>query len=173
MIKCMSIMIAIHFFLAIDNLKGYFEEHNDKNNIVGKSKNNKYLTIIFTNEYQKLMYTEVLKKINRDINKNYVKIKFESNDNVHLNILVNIHTLVLVVRYQRVYINTCWYEEFYEKVQAQKYLIKYKMNKVREIKINSTLWATPLKIVKLLDFKPEKLSIETRSNSNNDIKVHM
>ena len=46
------------------------------------------------------------------------------------------------------------------------------MNKVREIKINSTLWATPSKIVHLLDFKPEKLSIETRSNSNNDINVH-
>ena len=46
------------------------------------------------------------------------------------------------------------------------------MNKVREIKINSTLWATPSKVVNLLDFKPEKLSIETRSNSNNDIKVH-
>ena len=46
------------------------------------------------------------------------------------------------------------------------------MNKVREIKVNSTLWATPSKIVNLLDFKPEKLSIETRSNSNNDLKVH-
>ena len=80
------------FFLAIDNLKGYFEEHDDKNNIVGKAKNNKYLTIIFTSEYQKLMYTEILKKINKDINKIYVKIKFESNGNVPLNILVNIHT---------------------------------------------------------------------------------
>ena len=108
------------FFLAIDYLKGYFEEHDDKNNIVGKAKNNKYLTIIFTSEYKKLMYTEILKKINKDINKNYVKIKFESNDNVPLNILVNIHILVLVVRYQRVYINTCWYDEFYEKVQVQK-----------------------------------------------------
>ena len=46
------------------------------------------------------------------------------------------------------------------------------MNKVGEIKINSTLWATPSKILNLLDFKPEKLSIETRSNSNTDIKVH-
>ena len=108
------------FFLAIDNLKGYFEEHDDKNNKVDKAKNNKYLTIIFTSEYQKLMYTEILKKINKDINKNYVKIKFESNDNVPLNILVNIHTLVLVVRYQRGYINTCWYDEFYEKAQEQK-----------------------------------------------------
>ena len=106
------------FFLATDNSKGYFEEHNDKNNIVGKAKNNKYLTIIFTSEYQKLMYTEILKKIKKDINKNYVKIKFESNDNVPLNILVNIHTLVPVVRYQRVYINTCWYNEFYEKIRV-------------------------------------------------------
>ena len=46
------------------------------------------------------------------------------------------------------------------------------MNKVRELKIESTLWATPAKIINLLDFKPEKLSIETKSNSNNDIKVH-
>ena len=53
------------------------------------------------------MYTEILKKINKDLSKNYVKIEFESNDNVPLNILVNIHTLVLVVNYQRVYINTC------------------------------------------------------------------
>ena len=68
--------------MAVDGLKGYFEEHDDKNNIVGKAKNNKYLTIIFTSEYRKLMYTEILKKINKDINKNYVKIKFESNDNV-------------------------------------------------------------------------------------------
>ena len=106
------------FFLAIDNLKGYFEEHDDENNIVGKAKNNKYLPIIFTSEYQKLMYTEILKKSNKNINKNYVKNKFESNDNVPLNILVNMHTLVLVVRYQRVYINTCWYNEFYEKNQV-------------------------------------------------------
>ena len=62
-IKYMSIMITNHFFLAVDNLKGYFEEHDDKNDIVGKAKNNKYLTIIFTSKYQKLMYTDILKKL--------------------------------------------------------------------------------------------------------------
>ena len=51
-------------------------------------------------------------------------------------------------------------------------LVKYEMDKVREIKINSTLWATPSRLVNLLDFKPEKLSIETKRNTNNDIKVH-
>ena len=32
--------------------------------------------------------------------------------------------------------------------------------------------ATPAKIANLLNFKPEKLSIETESNTNNGIKVH-
>ena len=64
------------------------------------------------------MYKEILKK-KKNINRNYVKIKFESKDNVPLNILVNIHNLVLVVRYQRVYINTCWYDQFYEGIQIR------------------------------------------------------
>ena len=46
------------------------------------------------------------------------------------------------------------------------------MNKIKELKIDSKLWATPSKIINLLNFKPEKLSIETKYNSNNNIKVH-
>ena len=46
------------------------------------------------------------------------------------------------------------------------------MNKTKELKIDNTLWTTPSKIINLLDFKPEKLSIETKNNSNNNIKVH-
>ena len=46
------------------------------------------------------------------------------------------------------------------------------MNIVRELRTGSTLCATPSKIINLLDFKPEKLNIETESNTNNDIKVH-
>ena len=46
------------------------------------------------------------------------------------------------------------------------------MNKVKELRTDSTLWATPARLVNLLDFKPEKLCIETESNANNDIKVH-
>ena len=45
-------------------------------------------------------------------------------------------------------------------------------NELRELEIDSTLWTTPSKIINLLDFKPEKLSIETKNNSNNTIKVH-
>ena len=43
---------------------------------------------------------------------------------------------------------------------------------VTELKIDNTLWATPAKIINLLYFKPEKLSIKTESNDNIDIKVH-
>ena len=46
------------------------------------------------------------------------------------------------------------------------------MNKVKELKIYSTLWPTPSKLVNLLDFKPDKISIKTESNTKNDIKVH-
>ena len=46
------------------------------------------------------------------------------------------------------------------------------MDKVKELKIDSTLWATPSKLVNLLDVKPKKLSIEIKSNTNTDIKVH-
>ena len=46
------------------------------------------------------------------------------------------------------------------------------MNKEGELRIDSTLWATPATIVNLLDFKPGKVSIKTESDTNNDIKVH-
>ena len=46
------------------------------------------------------------------------------------------------------------------------------MDKIKELQIDSTLWATPSKLVNLLDFKPDKISIKTESNTKNDIKVH-
>ena len=107
------------FYLVIDNLKGFFEKYGDKYNVVGRTKNDQYLTTIFTSEYQKMMYTKILEQINKDLNKNYTKIKFESSDVLPLNILINIHTIDFVVRYQRIYINTCWYSEVNEEVQAR------------------------------------------------------
>ena len=46
------------------------------------------------------------------------------------------------------------------------------MNKVTELKIDSTLWATPAKLVNLLDFKPEKLSIKTKNDESSTIITH-
>ena len=37
--------------------------------------------------------------------------------------------------------------------------------RIRELKIDSTLWATPAKIINLLDIDPKKLSIGTELNS--------
>ena len=45
------------------------------------------------------------------------------------------------------------------------------MDKVKELTIDSTLWATHSKLVNLLDFKPDKISVKTESNTKN-IKVH-
>ena len=46
------------------------------------------------------------------------------------------------------------------------------MNKVKELRIDSTLWATPARLVNLLDFEPEKISIETKNNGNNNMRIH-
>ena len=45
---------------------------------------------------------------------------------------------------------------------------------VRKLKIDSTLWTAPAKIINLLDFKPEKLSIKTENNNKTgpSIKIH-
>ena len=46
------------------------------------------------------------------------------------------------------------------------------MNEVKELKINSTLWVAPAKLVNLLDFKPEKLSIKTENDKLITIITH-
>ena len=45
------------------------------------------------------------------------------------------------------------------------------MDKTKELKIDSILWATHSKLVNLLDFNLDKISIKTE-NHGNDIKVH-
>ena len=46
------------------------------------------------------------------------------------------------------------------------------MNEVKELKIDSTLWAKPAKLVNLLDFKPEQLSIKTENYKLSTIITH-
>ena len=43
------------------------------------------------------------------------------------------------------------------------------MSEKRELKIDSTLWATPTKLVNLI---PNKLSVQTQGNAKNNINVH-
>ena len=46
------------------------------------------------------------------------------------------------------------------------------MNEVKEIQIDSTLWAKLAKLVNLVDFKPEKLSFKTENNKSSTIITH-
>ena len=46
------------------------------------------------------------------------------------------------------------------------------MNKVKELRIERALWATPAKLINLLDFKPEKLSIKTENDESSTIITH-
>ena len=46
------------------------------------------------------------------------------------------------------------------------------MGSVKKINIDSTLWATAARLVNLIDFKPGKISIETKTNAINSMKVH-
>ena len=46
------------------------------------------------------------------------------------------------------------------------------MNEVKELKTDNTLWAKPAKLVNLLDFKPEKLSIKTENDKSSTIITH-
>ena len=44
--------------------------------------------------------------------------------------------------------------------------------RIKELRIDSTLWATSAKLVNLLDFKPEKLSIKTENDKSSTIITH-
>ena len=44
--------------------------------------------------------------------------------------------------------------------------------RIKELRIDNTLWATSAKLVNLLDFKPEKLSIKTENDKSSTIITH-
>ena len=48
----------------------------------------------------------------------------------------------------------------------------YPSERIEELRIFSTLWVTPAKLVNLLDFKPEKLSIKTENDKSCTIITH-
>ena len=59
----MSIIITIHFFLSIDGLKVYFEQHNDEINMIFGSKKTKYLTIMFNKSLRFALITRAFSKL--------------------------------------------------------------------------------------------------------------
>ena len=70
--------------------------------------------------------------------------------------------------YPEIYLDDC----SYVKIRFTKILcVTYKMSPsehIKELKIDSTLWTDPKRIINLLDFDPKKLSIYTELNSINN-----
>ena len=100
--KPRNIKILDPIYLFIKELDGFIEENNG----------NKYLNIVSTdsNEDVLIMYEEIwvgikdeIKKINNGIDgeydKDYMKVKFDSDDDLSLNILLKFHTLTIIIRY--------------------------------------------------------------------------
>ena len=90
------------FYLVIGEVDGYIEQNNE----------NKYLTFASANKNQKLLknYTEPWEKIKyhiRTINvdksgeyeKDYMKIEFDSDDDLPSNKIPKLHNLKIIVRY--------------------------------------------------------------------------
>ena len=129
-----------------------------------------YLWSAIINKIKYLRGDDVMFDDNEATIKDWNKIRFSSDVFIPDDVLINFHSLVIIINYviekndeliPEIYIDEGYFEKVY-----------YKMNQVKELKIDGTLWATLARLVNLLDFKPEKLSIVTESNANNDMKVH-
>ena len=109
-------------YLIIGEADGYIEENNG----------NKYLTFVFTDKNKEVLtkYTKIWKKIKyliKTINvckaseneKDFIKIKFNSDDNFPLNKTLKLHMLTVTVRsafeeddkyFRQVFLDKCLYE---------------------------------------------------------------
>ena len=109
-------------YLIIDEVDGHFEEKNG----------NKYLILDSTNKNKKVLtkYTELwvgtkneIETINGskvgEYGKDFMKIKFDTDDNLPLNKTLKLHNMTIVIRsvfeedgkfYPQVYLDECLYE---------------------------------------------------------------
>ena len=107
------------FCLVINDLKGYFEQNE----------NNKYLTLIFKSQRQKIIYTEIWEEIKNLINevdefsnydKDYYAISFDTDDILSLNSIININSMAIIIKsvfkdnnkfYPQIYLTNCTYNK--------------------------------------------------------------
>ena len=108
-------------YLIIGEVNGYFEEING----------NKYLTLVSTDKNKEVLtkYTELwdgiknsIEKINNksgEYGKDFMKIKFDSDDSLPLNKTLKLHNMTIIVRsvfeeddkyYPQVFLDECLYE---------------------------------------------------------------
>ena len=117
------------------------------------------------------IWRSIENKINAGIKINYDKFRFNSDIDIPLNTTIEFRSVLIYIScviekdneyYPETYLDKCSYVNNKTNVFFQR---MYKMNKVRELKIDNTLWATPPRIINLLDFNPEKLTIDKELNS--------
>ena len=106
------------FYLVINDLKGCFEQNE----------NNKYLTLIFKSQIQKIIYTEIWEEIKKLINevdefsnydKDYYVISFDNDDILSLYSIINICSVTIIIKsvfkdnkfYPQIYLTNCTYNK--------------------------------------------------------------
>ena len=99
--NCKNINSENPLYLMINEIIGYFEEKNE----------NKYLVLDDVNENKEVWkkYEEVWEGVKKEIEtindgkkieyeKDYMKIRFKSNDDLPLNKLIKLHLLTIIIR---------------------------------------------------------------------------
>ena len=171
-------IIPLHFL--INRLIGFIEEidgSSDKYLVVVSSLRNKNIINALD-----MVWSSIKDKINPGIKiKHYNKFRFNSDIDLPVNTIIEFRSLLINV--------SCVIEkdnEYYPEIHLDNgtylktsiyYILCtiYKMNpseRIEELRIFSTLWSTPAKLVNLLDFKPEKSSIKTENDKSSTIITH-
>ena len=114
-------------YLIIDKTDGYIEESNgNKYLILASTNKNKQVLIKYTELWDKiknLIECNSIKKINCDntgeYEKDFMKIKFNSDDNLPSNKILKLHNMKIIVRsvfedngkcYPQIFLDECLYE---------------------------------------------------------------
>ena len=120
--KCIKINSMSSLYLTFNKVNGYFEKINGS----------KYLTLVSTNEGKEKIkkYEKLCSKIRNLIrsiteifdgyDEKYMKIKFNSGDELHLNKTIEISSMIIVIRaifyennkyYPQVFLDECLYKK--------------------------------------------------------------
>ena len=115
-----------HFYLMINRIKGHFEEKDGDKYLILSSKNGDIMQ-----KYQKVFdgIKEIIKRINYysyriKYDDNYMKIKFNTNDNIILNKIIYFPTITVIIRsvtqkdrkyYVQLFLDDCLYEHSHKK----------------------------------------------------------
>ena len=148
-------------YFVINRLIGYIEKiegSSDKYLVVADSLRNKNIKSSLDNIWLsiEIKMGDMIYLIPNIKIKDYNKFRFNSDTDLPLNTIIVFRSILINVScvikkdnkyYPEIYLQECLY-------------------------VKGNIWTTPSKIINLLDFKPEKLSIKTKNNSNNNIKVN-